>query len=361
VAVVAEQFHREKRTTLTDIAEQVGVTVATVSNAFNRPEKLSADLRSKILRVAGELGFTGPSAVARNLRRGSAGAIGWIVHESLTYITNDPAMLPFLQGMAAELQSARLGFLFIPSSQEEAPDVSVIERAIVDGFIVTFGNDNPMFDAVRSTNIPFVIVEEPRIEGVRSVLVDGYSGARSAAEHLLELGHRDFGILLLRTGHDGYIGPVTQERLGNIGHEITRERITGYLDALVAADIDIESVVMYEPLSTPAGGYEGMQWVLSQKKRPTALLAMSDNLAFGAMDAAAKAGLSIPKDLSIVGFDGTAQAAHSSPPLTTVAQPLYEKGRRAVGLLLHPEQFDDIAVNLATELVVRASTSPPSK
>jgi DNA-binding LacI/PurR family transcriptional regulator len=345
--------------TLADIAERVGVTTATVSNAYNRPDKLSTPLREEILAVAKDLGYAGPDPVGRSLSRGKTGAIGWIIPESLSYLVSDPAMLPFLQGMAEELRKARLGFLILPSSSGEAPDASVVRDALVDGFVVTFARDDPFMDAALHRGVPLVIVEQPYIQGIPSVLVEQQEGAERAAKHLLDLGHRSFGIVSLRTGHDDHTGPLSPERLADIPYDTTRLRLTGYRDAFVSAGVDFDSVPIYEPVSTREGGREAALWLLERSPRPTAILAMSDITALGVLDAARSLGISVPDELSIVGFDGIEEGESTSPGLTTVVQPLHEKGVQAIRMLLSPEQFDTQLVTLPATLTVRGSTAPP--
>lgn len=348
----------EQRSTVTlaHIAARVGVTAATVSNAYNRPEKLSPQLREQIFAVAKELHYAGPHPVGRSLSRGKTGAIGWIIPTSLSHAVTDPALLPFLQGMAEELRRARVGLLTLPSSSDDAPDVSVVRNALVDGFIVTFARDDPFLEAALARNVPLVVVEQPRIDGIAGVFIEQNNGARQASEHLTSLGHRNFGILTLRSGHDDFTGPLTPQRQSAISYEVTADRLNGYLNALAEAGIDPDAIPIYEPRSTRDGGREGALWLLSQQPRPTALLAMSDVLAFGAIDAANELGIRVPEDLSIVGFDGIDSAATMDPPLTTVEQPLREKGVLAARMLLSPEHFESNTMTLPTKLIVRSTT-----
>src|SRR3712207_4406619 len=134
---------RHAGVTLADGAERDGVTAAKVSNANNRHVNLSQALQQRILVTPEEMGYPGTNPVTRSLRRRRTGAIGWLVPNSLSYAVTDPAMLPFLQGMADALQDARVGFLAVPAASEAAPDVSLVRNAMVDGLIVTFSRDDP--------------------------------------------------------------------------------------------------------------------------------------------------------------------------------------------------------------------------
>jgi DNA-binding LacI/PurR family transcriptional regulator len=166
-------------------------------------------------------------------------------------------------------------------------------------------------------------------------------------------------MLTERTQADGYAGPLTAEREAAASSVLYIERLGGYRDALEAAGIDWCSVPRFElPANLPERGLEGGRMALAAAERPTAVIAATDQLALGVLEAAREVGLRVPEDLSVVGFDDIPGAAWSRPALTTVRQPLFEKGELAGRLLT--EGASGREVILPVELVVRGSTARPS-
>jgi DNA-binding LacI/PurR family transcriptional regulator len=348
------------RPTLKTVADAVGVSRATVSNAYNRPDQLSPALRERILAAAQRLGYAGPDPAARGLRLGQAGTIGVLVGAALSYAFRDPAIGMFLEGFARAGERAGTALLLIPSPPGEDP-TAAIRGAVVDAFCLNcVPTDDPAFRAVRERRLPVAVVEGEG-EGVARVDIDQRGGARAAAEHVLALGHRRFGIIVARLGRDRRSGPVDAERLARAVQPISRERLLGYRDALAAAGLDWDEVPVYE---TGVHGFEpgaaAAGELFSRRPDLTAILADSDLLALGAMRGAALAGRRVPDDVSVAGFDDIPAAAQAQPPLTTVRQPLLEKGEAAYGLI---EELlagkPPRRIELPVELVARASTAPP--
>jgi DNA-binding LacI/PurR family transcriptional regulator len=340
------------RVTLKTIAEAVGVSRTTVSNAYNRPDQLAPELRDRILDTARALGYSGPDPAARRLRSGRRDAVGLLLTEGLSYAFTDPASVLLLQGIARATEDAGLALLVVP-------DRGGVQDAVVDAFcLYSMEEAHPNVAAARERGVPLVVVDEPRLEGHAFVGVEDRRGARLAAEHLLELGHRRFAMLAERTRLDGYAGPLTPEREATAPSKLYFERLSGYRDALEAGGIDWSAVPRFElPANTPEHGLEGGRMALAVDPRPTALIAATDQLALGAVEAAREAGLRVPEDLSIVGFDDVPGAAWSRPGLTTVRQPLFHKGELAGRLLTAGAEPREVI--LPVELVVRGSTAPP--
>lgn len=333
-----------------------------MSNAFNRPDQLSAELRDRVLGTAQQLGYTGPNPVARMLRTGRAGVVGIIFSDALTYTLSDPASIGFLQGAAEACQRERSGLLILPK-MDEADVAGTIGSAAVDGFIFyCWPEETHVLAALAQRRLPSVGVDVGVFPLGPLVGVDDRGGAAMAAAHLVGLGHRRLAILTLELRADGYEGPVDAARRGSCVDHVTGERLAGYLDALRAAGIDPDTVPIEERPTgenAEAAAREGALALLTRKPRPTAILAMSDRLAAGALQAAAQLGLRVPHDLSVVGFDDAPLAAQLVPPLTTVRQPLTEKGRIAVELLFRPDDQRQRCI-LPVELVLRGTTAPPT-
>jgi DNA-binding LacI/PurR family transcriptional regulator len=189
-----------------------------------------------------------------------------------------------------------------------------------------------------------------------SILVDDRDGARQAAEHLLALGHRRFGILSLEITADGRTGLVDRARRRQARYGATRDRLAGYEDAIAAAGLDFEGVVIVESENDREGAAKGAANLLDAAPDITAILAMSDVLAVAAIEEAQRRGRKVPEALSVVGYDDVPEAARTEPPLTTIAQPIVEKGRLAAHMIFDPgPPRKEI---LPVRLVLRGSTGP---
>jgi DNA-binding LacI/PurR family transcriptional regulator len=313
--------------TLRTIAEAVGVSRTTVSNAYNRPDQLAPALRDRILGTAHELGYRGPDPAARRLRSGRRDAVGLLVSDGLSGALADPASVMVLQGIARATEDAGVALLLVPER-------GGIRDAVVDAFcLYSLAADHPSVAAVRERGVPLVVVDAPRIEGHAFVGSEDRRGARLAVEHLLALGHRRFALLTTSVIH--------------------RDRLAGYREALEAAGVGWARYELAADL--PERGLEGGRLALAANPRPTALIAATDQLALGALEAASEAGLRVPDEVSVIGFDDIPGAASSRPALTTVRQPLLEKGEVAGRLL--SDGPDGREVILPVQLVVRGSTA----
>src|SRR3954462_4502886 len=184
--------------TLMTVAQAVGVSPTTVSNAYNRPGKLSPGLRERILQAARELGYPGPNPAARSLRRGRAGSIGLLFGEALTYAFQDPVAVEFLRGLAEGTASHNTALQLIAAldADEQEGAASLLANAIVDGLVVwTLPERHPLLRLARERHIPLVIHRSPGLGGVPFGGIDDRAAARAAAEHLLDLGHRSLAVI----------------------------------------------------------------------------------------------------------------------------------------------------------------------
>src|SRR3954452_22904747 len=336
----------DKHPTLATIAEAVGVSRMTVSNAYNRPDQLSPALRERILETAKRLGYGGPDPVARTLKSGATGSVGVVLDYALTNAFSDPATVQFLHGVAAGCEEGARGMSLVP--RISGRDAALVGSALVDGFVVyCVPEDDPRWDAILSRNLPFVRVDFAPDPTLPSVNIDDEGAAREVAEHLVALGHRRFGIVLSQTAP----GETAADAQTTIVYHVEAARLAGWRAALEAAGVDWDTV----PVAGGTGRVAGAR-LLDRADRPTAILALSDALAFGVLEAAAERGIAVPGELSVAGFDDVPEAALSTPKLTTVRHPHHRKGAEAVRLLLAggPAQ----SVLLPTELVIRASTGP---
>lgn len=349
------------RVTLADIAAELGIARSTVSNAYNRPDQLSDDLRQKILAAAARLGYAGPDPAARSLRKGVSNVIGVVYPSELSYAFTDPAAALFIEGIAHEVEAAGYGLLLIGTLAPDAGRPPPIGTANVDGLIVhCFAEQDPLFDLALSRKLPAVMVDNSGVTGYPHVAIDDEGGARAAAEHLLARGHTRLGVASMEMDVEVVGGIVGRKRQEEIGYASVRARLDGYRRAVEAAGLDWDrDVVVFEASDNrPVDGAEAASALLATRPRPTAILAMSDQLAFGVLGYATDSGLRVPQDVAVVGFDDLPSASRTTPPLTTVHQPTVEKGKEAARLLIAQLRGEEHpgSVHLETHLVVRESS-----
>jgi DNA-binding LacI/PurR family transcriptional regulator len=347
------------RVTLQTIADRVGVSRMTVSNAFSRPDQLSDSLRARVLATADELGYVGPDPAARALARGSTGAVGMLLTDSLTEAFNDSVATTFLASVADFLGEAGLALtLLTPAGTRgniPARDVAM------DGVLVYVCEpDSPDVEWLNRRRLPLVAVDQTPVAGTAHVNVDDRAGARAAAQHLLDLGHRRIGILAV--GHGDNRGIIDDPRAAPNNYA-GGQRLLGWLDALDAAGV--RPTVVFEPFRPTEAADEGARLLLQAADRPTAVLCFSDVFAGSVIHVAKQLGLRVPEDLSVVGFDDSPVATQLEPTLTTVRQDIPAKARAAVAALTEvlrarqdgtPEPTEH--VTLPVELVIRQSTGP---
>ncbi len=337
---------------MSDIARQLGVSQATVSNAFNRPDQLSKELRGRILAAARELGYTGPDPLATTLRRRRTGSVGLIVHEPLTYLFEDAAARMTTTGVAESCGEHGIALVLVPRAEPGAADI--VSSALVDGFVAFCDPlERERRAVIRARGLPVVGIDAPIEPRGVYVGIDDVASATLAAQHVTTLGHRRVGVITFPVGTDGVTGVVAEGLDIATQYVATRDRLAGYAAVVRPAGVAVHVAVA-------AGveerhGSRAAQALLMLPQRPTALLAMSDRLAIGAMAQARARGLSVPTDLSVVGFDDIPDAAPAG--LTTVRQPHRAKGALALALVLDSERAEG-PVLLPTELVVRSSTAP---
>ncbi len=321
-----------------------------VSFAFNSPDRLSPDTASRILDVADALGYR-PHPVARMLSQRQTLTIGVLVPQALSVIFSNPYFGAFSEGVALAAEDSGYGLHFI--SPLRGSLARAMGRATVDGVVaVGLGADHPEVEQIRAAGLPLVTVDSTAYPDLPSVDIDDEGGARVAAEHVLALGHRDVLVV-------GVEPPLPATTLAPDG--VMGRRLRGYLKALAARGIELPAHAVVVGPASIEGGITALRRAVEDGNRPTAVLAMSDAMAIGVMRAARELGLRVPEELSVVGFDDIDISQHTHPPLTTVHQPIRQKGEMAVRVLLsvvgrrdrRPEQL-----RLETRLIVRGSTGP---
>ncbi|HKH18933.1 MAG TPA: LacI family DNA-binding transcriptional regulator [Solirubrobacteraceae bacterium] len=341
-----------ERVTLQTIADALGVSRTTVSNAYNRPDQLAPGLREKVLETARGLGYAGPDPAARRLRSGLRGAIGLMFSERLSYAFTDPGAVGFLQGLTEATEAKGYELLLLPGMRGERREIVSVRDAVVGAFcLYCMPEGHPAVAAAHDRRLPVVIVDEPRSPGSFFVGIDDREGARVAAAHVAGLGHERVAIVADRLVDDHGEGLVGPERIARSNCKVSRDRVEGYIAGVNGAD----PVPIYEALGNfPECGRRAAAELLALPQNPTAILCSTDVLALGVIDALHARGIDVPGDISVTGFDDVPAAATAG--LTTIRQPLVEKGREAGRLLMEPGTEREVI--LPIELVERASTAP---
>ncbi|HEY3715091.1 MAG TPA: LacI family DNA-binding transcriptional regulator [Jatrophihabitantaceae bacterium] len=346
--------------TMKSVAAAVGVSLSTVSNAYNKPEQLSADVRGRIFAAARDLGYPGPDAAARSLRSRRAGAIGLLLTEQLSYAFSDPFAVGLLAGLSEVAERTRTGLLLIPLPRYEAEadedaireSVEAMRSAVVDG-VVAYCVDigHPALDVISIRGLPFVHSDDD-LPG-RRVVIDEASATRGVGEHLARLGHTNVAMVVdsgrSATTPDEIIDPSALYNNARLRAQGVREGLgeNAQLTIVSGGHNSVES------------GIAAAEFVLDRRDRPTAIAAGGDVLAFGVIEAMRRRGLVPGRDISVTGFDDVPAAEGAG--LTTVRQPIRDKGRLLGRMLLDPSYTEERVV-LPTELVIRSSTGPvPSR
>jgi DNA-binding LacI/PurR family transcriptional regulator len=346
----------ESRPTLKSVAAAAGVSTAQVSYAFNRPDRLSAPARARILSVAREQGYPGPDAAARSLRTGRAGAIGVVFTVGLSYAFTDPYILALLGGLAEVTEQTRTGLVLIPFDlsttglDEDAvrQGLDAVHRAVIDGAVADgLTDDHPAVQALRDRKIP--LIRSSMAATGWYVAIDDRAGGRQIGRHLAALGHRNVAVVVSTRGEPGVPVPTVQE---DQLYPYSTLRLAGIREGLgPAARVQVIS----GGRNAPESGRVAAALVLDRPDRPSAVAADSDVLAGGVLEALRLRGLEPGREISVTGFDDVPVAAPVA--LTTIQQPIRDKGRQMGRMLLDPT-FTERRIVLPTQLVVRASTGP---
>ncbi len=323
-----------------DVAVVAGVSRGTVSRFVNGEPYVSASAREAIERAIVEVGYV-PNTAARNLVRRRTQAVGLLVHEPHALFVEDPNIGAILLGANAALSDAdhQLVCLVVDSDRDTARVGRYLSGGLVDGVIIVSARDrDPLVETVRRLHLPAAFVGQPRGVDAVHVGIDNRAAARAITRRLLETGRQRIGMIAAALDRDS-----------------GADRLAGFRDALGdrAADAPVERV----PLYSYSDGRAGMRALLARHPDLDGVVASSDALAAGALEALRAAGRRVPDDVGVVGFDDSAWALRCDPPLSTVRQPAEGLGRRAAELVLAQVAGDDgpRAVTLPTEIVWRTS------
>ena len=321
--------------TLKIIAKELGVSNATVSNAFNRPDQLSKNRRESILAACKELGYFGPNKAAQSLRRGKFNIIALVLPDSVEYMVSDPVASSFMRGVASVLEKSGNNLLLFSGNNDNLN--SVVD--FVDGFICYGRPRNQLLVEQLKTVPKHVVTVDFDIGRNASVNINNEQASYEVAKHALQ--HKDdhVAILGLRLLDENVLCRVYEHHEFEAGQSIAHQRLRGYQKALAEQGIPIgEDRIWNIPESTERYASIAAKEALCSLPRPSVMLCMSDLIALATMREAIKMGLKIPDDIRIVGFDGIEEAQRFMPKLTTIHQNSEEKGTLAANLFITKEE-----------------------
>lgn len=332
------------RVTIDDVARAAGASTKTVSRVLNNEPNVRESMRQRVLAAVSSLNYR-PLASARSLATNRSLMI------SLLYDNRSPSYIMEVQAGVLEACRAQHYSMMVQPLVSAAPDFveqveDILSRHRPDGLILTPPiTDHPrLLESLRKNAVPFASISPHHARGCIGVVSREREAARRMVEHLVSLGHR-------RIAHI----------VGDPKHGAGVWRLAGYRDGLRQAGLKEEPAWMVQGMFSFESGVDAARKLLALRRRPTAIFAADDDMATGAIWAAAEAGVAVPGDVSICGFDDTTIATQVWPTLTTVHQPVREMGRRASEELLRRLRGNGDArmVEVEYEMRIRASTAPP--
>ncbi|RZF64538.1 LacI family DNA-binding transcriptional regulator [Sphingomonas populi] len=333
-----------KRTTIVDVGRLAGVSAKTVSRVLNDEPHVSPAVKQRVREAADALDYH-PNVFAQALVRRKSNMIG------LIYENPSPSYVVELQrGVLERLTGERYKLVVIPirSVQDHAGEVvGMLRSAALDGVVLAPpASDNPIIlNQLKDARILCARIAPTRlIDMAPSNLIDDVAAAREIADYVIGLGHREIAIIR-----------------GDPTHASTEARMLGYTQAFYKADIELRLERIEPGLFTFDSGLAAARDIFARGDRPTAILAQNDDMAVGAMMAAREFGLSIPDDVSVVGFDDSEMSRITWPRLTTVRQPVFEMAIAATEMLIAQLEGRDVTARITHphELLIRESAAPP--
>lgn len=337
-----------RRVTMRQIAEAAGVSRTTVSFVLNNVPgiNISAETRQRILDVAQQLHYV-PDAGAQNLATRRAGAVALVLRQSPHQVVSDAFLGPVVQGVANAVRRFNYHVLVEPldPANHDTSYGDLVRSRRADGILLSGPRlDDDELLRIWNEQIPVVIIGQLPGSEIPFVDVDNIRGAWTATRHLLDLGH-------VR------IACITNAPLAYTG---SRDRLAGYRQALDEAGIDYDAGLVRLGAFTDESGADAMRELLDLTPPPTAVFVASDVVALGALSVIHAAGLSVPEDIALVGFDDIPLAQYVDPPLTTIRLPAaglgWGAGQMLMRLLTDPSEELERHVLLETELIIRDSS-----
>ena len=355
---MSENAQRPRRksnvVTLADIAAHAGVSTASVSRTMNSPDKVSDATRARVLKTVAELNWV-PSGAAKALATRRTRTIG-----AITATLGHANVATELEALQRRLMDAGYVLLLACSGLDEANEIEQAKRLLergVDALVLhhSSAHGKEIWNLVESVGVPTIVTRavEP-IEGYTTIGYDGYAAFRRLTRHLIELGHRRFGLMMIASPQVEHLHTLEPDARVRKAH-------AGVVEALDEVGLSISPDHITNTYFSIGKGRSCFRKIMSAQKRPTALVCMNDHLAIGAIFEAASMGIRIPRDLSIVGFDDIELAALVDPPLTTMRTPDWEMGEITAECVVDTLQSRGPPVyrrEVEPEFVLRRSTGP---
>ncbi|MDI9893174.1 substrate-binding domain-containing protein [Rhodococcus sp. IEGM 1381] len=340
-----------------DVASAAEVSQAAVSYAFSSSPKVSPAQRDRILDVAASLGYRGPQSAASSLRRGRVGVVGVVVADALSSALDDPSTTSLMKGIVEVGELADVALTLLSTNRSEtnrSSGASAALRGLVDGVILhDIPNTDPIVAELLRHDIPTVAIDSPDIAGIPLVTIDHREAAREQMRHIVDLGHRHIGVVTDRLSPHPGTAPFSRSDLDSASDSYIKQRLSGYFD--VVGDTPGGHMIVVEAFGIDrANGMAATDRLLALT-RPTAIAATSDVHAAAALAALRNRHIASPGDISVIGFDDAPIAEMLG--LTTIRQPLVDKGKTAAKMLL--DRIDGQRkrrVTKRTQLVVRSTT-----
>ena len=324
-----------KRVTMADIAKECGVSKASVSFAFNSPQKIRRETYERIMNVARKLDYI-PDPVAKRLSEGKSYTIGFLLPQKIDVSLNNPYAIEVLKGIGESCEKNGYSMNLIPPLHSSIAEA--VKKAAVDG-LITMGIsiDKKIKEALRIRKIPVVCIDGRKRDGLCSVNIDDEKAAYEQIEYALKRGHRDFALIAL--GRDEYVSNKDDN------DSTSNRRLKGYEKALRKYGLSLSDTLILTAEPTVEEGRRILDSIMKSGRRVSCVIAMADAICYGVMKRAKEIDLKVPEQLSIIGFDGL-DNIFSDIPLTTIKQAASEKGSKAADILfaiINGEKQDDRA------------------
>ncbi len=341
----------KSRPTIIDVARESGVSIATVSYVINNgPRRVEGETRARVQASMKRLHYY-PNAIARAMVNKRLNAIGIVFPHPYPCVFADPYFISTMNGIVQEAAQRRQNVTLYTGLEWDGDDSlpAFMDRRVDGLLLIAMLTDSTIVPALVEAGLQFVQINGAASESaISNVDIDNAGAVRGVIAHLAGLGHQRIALLG-----------------GQPNSPSTRPRLDGYLWGMGEQALPVDSAIVLEGLYDRAWGREGMRRLLASDKVPTAVFCGGDGIAEGVYDTCREAGVHIPQDISVVGFDDTPAAAHLDPPLTSVRQPLVALGATAAAALLDqldapPPEGTVVArqIVLPSELIVRGSTAP---
>jgi DNA-binding LacI/PurR family transcriptional regulator len=355
------EFAKQPKPTLKNIAKELGVSKASVSNVFNKPDIVSPELKEKVLKYCEQVGYAGPSVTARSLITGKTDVVGVFLCDTLAFGFTDPVASQFLAGVGQTLDLHHASMLLLPTSEAHYQNSPI--ETMPDSFIL-YGEplDKRITERLIRQSKPMVTVDfELPMSSCRQVAIDDQEAAFKIASYAIErhiatqASCPEVLILGLRLNEGSVPGPVNMQQLFEPEFSVSRKRLDGYQEALSDKQVSVrEDNVWHLPWLESEAIRTMVRGLLTDTTRtvPDIILCMSDKVAIATLQVARELNIDVPNRTQIVGFDDIESAADYG--LTTIAQPIFEKGEAAAMMALGLEAQEN--VTLSTQFVARQST-----